>query len=245
MQQHMYMFVCVCVYVCICLFVCVCVCVCVYILYCRGSFLLVSTLCSGPQRERSNSSEVSSIIITVPGLTGRHIAAISSNQPPGYPTTLPTTNNNNTTIQSPPPPPLPSHATTQHHIQHSPDPYRSSRIIKPDYLGGDSSIPLPSPSHPASSHPTTLHIIAGATSQNLNSTTNLISGKTSHGPHNFGQSPLTATVISSSSSSAINSPGSPLPQHPNSLPLGISGSLMTNLSPSRRPGIIRKRPHER
>ncbi|CAI7994472.1 hypothetical protein GBAR_LOCUS1456 [Geodia barretti] len=179
----------------------------------------------GPPRERSNSTDTPSVIpiISNPGLTGRHIAAISSNQPPGY-----APNNSGGTPQSLQP-------------THTPGAnlYRSVPRSKSEYGVDPGSLP------PA--HPTTLHLVAGSTPQVQNaspwkhpsfSTLAAVAAAAA-------QSTLTATVISSSSSSSssVNSPGG-TPHHPNSLPLSAGGSPMTSLSPSRRPGIIRKRPHE-
>ena len=165
-------------------------------------------------------------IISNPGLTGRHIAAISSNQPPGYPPT-------NSTPQ-----PLPS--------QHppAPNPYRGVPRSKSEYGVDSSALP------PA--HPTSLPLVPGSSPQVQSASPVGLGKPPMHLASTFGQlaaaaaaaqSTLTATVISSSSS--VNSPGVP-PHHPNSLPLSATtGSPMTSLSPSRRPGIIRKRPHER
>ena len=185
-------------------------------------------LFAGPPRERSNSTDMPSVIpiISNPGLTGRHIAAISSNQPPGY-----APSNSGTTPQSLQP------AHTQ-----GANPYRSVPRSKSEYGVDSGSLPP--------DHPTTLHLVAGSTPQVQNASP-WSSGK--HPMPSFGtlvaaaaaQSALAVTAISSSSSSSsssVNSPGG-APHHPNSLPLSASGS--PNLSPSRRPGIIRKRPHER
>ena len=177
---------------------------------------------TGPHRERSNSTEVSNIIISMPGLTGRHIAAISGNQAPGFP-------------------PNGSQPQQQQQLSSSSDPYRGSRV-KSEYGSGgqviDSS-PLAPSVPPSTSHPCNTGSVGG--------------GRTSLPPApTFGQlavaqAALTATVISSSSSSpsssSVNSPGAG--PHPNSLPLAAAGSPLANLSPSRRPSIIRKRPHER
>ena len=164
----------------------------------------------------------------MPGLTGRHIAAISGNQPPGYP--------NGSQPQAAPPQPS--------------DPYRGSRI-KSEYSGGGGQGMDSSPVAPP--HPTAMHVVPQSSTQVGNPNTSLVGAMTTKpSVPTFGQlaeqaspslpSHLTATVVSSSSSS-VNSPGGP---HPNSLPLSAaSGSPLANLSPSRRPGIIRKRPHER
>ena len=177
-----------------------------------------------PHRERSNSTEVSPIIISVPHLTGRHIAAISGNQTPGYPPNG---------SQSQPLPP-------QQQQQQSSDPYRGSRV-KSEY-GGSGGTAMDSPSHPSSLHiaPQSVSVPSSA------------GGKSPHHPApTFGQlaapqAPLTATIISSSSSASSSpSVNSPVGPHPNSLPLSVSGSPLASVSPSRRPGIFRKRPHER
>lgn len=205
----------------------------------------------GVHRERSNSTEMSSVIpiISNPGLTGRHIAAISSNQPPpgGYPTNsqsqppLPTAHQ--------PPPLPPSHS------------FRGQRG-KSEYGTDSSPLPPPPPPPTGPTHPTTLHLVASGGSPQGVQNASPVGKITLPGSQTFGQlaavaaaiqqqSSLTSTVISSSASSSssssslssVNSPG--VVNQPNSLPLSVTGSpLSTSLSPSRRPGIIRKRPHE-
>ena len=201
---------------------------------------MCTPLCPGPHRERGNSTDMTNVIpiISNPGLTGRHIAAISSNQPPGYPPS-------NT---APPPP-----QSLQPQCTPVANPYRGNiPRSKLEYGEVDSGSFPPT-------HPTTLHLVPGsATSQVQNASPGGVGKLPIPSGTMFSQlaavaaaaaqSTLTATVISSSSSSSsslsVNSPGA-APHHPNSLPLTASGSPITSLSPSRRPGIIRKRPHER